>query len=39
MWRHVISAMDSIAALDSDGDGLPDTDTKRNKSFMQRLLS
>ncbi len=30
MWRHVISAMDSIAALDSDGDGLPDTDTKRN---------
>ncbi|MBR4726405.1 MAG: hypothetical protein IK080_00765, partial [Clostridia bacterium] len=30
MWPHVIRAMDSIGALDSDGDGLPDRDTKRN---------
>ena len=30
MWPHVIRAMDSIAALDSDGDGLPDKETKRN---------
>ena len=30
MWPHVIRAMDSIAALDTDGDGLPDRDTKRN---------
>ncbi len=30
MWPHVARAMDSIRALDSDGDGLPDTGTKRN---------
>lgn len=30
MWPHVVLAMDSIGALDSDGDGLPDRDTKRN---------
>lgn len=30
MWPHVIQAMDSIGALDGDGDGLPDRDTKRN---------
>lgn len=30
MWPHVARAMDSIGALDSDGDGLPDRDTKRN---------
>ncbi len=30
MWPHVIRAVDSIGALDSDGDGLPDRGTKRN---------
>lgn len=30
MWPHVVSAMDNTSKLDSDGDGLPDTDTKRN---------
>ncbi|MCR5781387.1 MAG: hypothetical protein K6G90_01485, partial [Clostridia bacterium] len=30
MWPHVIRAMDSISLLDTDGDGLPDKDTKRN---------
>ena len=30
MLPHVIAAMDSIAALDGDGDGLPDRETKRN---------
>ena len=30
MWNHVVRAMDSIGALDTDGDGLPDRDTKRN---------
>lgn len=30
MWQHVIRAIDAIAALDTDGDGLPDRDTKRN---------
>ena len=30
MWPHVIRAMDSLGALDSDGDGLLDRDTKRN---------
>jgi uncharacterized protein (DUF608 family) len=30
MWPHVVRAMDSIGALDSDGDGLPDRETKRN---------
>ena len=30
MWPHVIRAMDSIGALDGDGDGLPEKETKRN---------
>ncbi|MBQ7639310.1 MAG: hypothetical protein IJS90_10460 [Clostridia bacterium] len=30
MWPHVISAVNSIGELDSDGDGLPDRDTTRN---------
>lgn len=30
LWSNVIRAMDSIESLDSDKDGLPDTDTKRN---------
>ena len=30
MWPHVASAVDSIGRLDSDGDGLPDRDTRRN---------
>ena len=30
MWPHVIRAMDSIGALDSNNDGLPDRETKRN---------
>ena len=30
MWSHVCKAMDSIQALDHNGDGLPDHDTKRN---------
>ena len=30
MWPHVCKAMDSIQALDQDGDGLPDHDTRRN---------
>ena len=30
MWPHVGRAMDSIGALDTDGDGLPDRDTTRN---------
>jgi len=30
LWVPVQKAMDSIAQLDSDGDGLPDTDTTRN---------
>ena len=30
MWPHVILAMDSIGALDADGDGLPDKETTRN---------
>jgi len=30
MWRHVVSAVDSIGELDTDGDGLPDSGTKRN---------
>ena len=30
MWPHVIRAMDSIASLDENGDGLPDHGTKRN---------
>ncbi|MCQ2431026.1 MAG: hypothetical protein MJ175_00320 [Clostridia bacterium] len=30
LWPYVCRAMDSIEALDTDGDGLPDTDTSRN---------
>ncbi len=30
MWPHVISAVNSIGELDTDGDGLPDSGTKRN---------
>ena len=30
MWPHVIKAIDSIAGLDADGDGLPDRGTTRN---------
>jgi len=30
LWPHVCLAMDSIGALDSDGDGLPDQNTRRN---------
>lgn len=30
LWTNIVKAMDSIAQLDSDGDGLPDTGTKRN---------
>ena len=30
MWPHIVRAMDNIAALDKDGDGLPDHDTQRN---------
>ncbi|MBQ4047464.1 MAG: hypothetical protein IJC93_03740 [Clostridia bacterium] len=30
LWPHVTRAMDSIAELDQNGDGLPDTGTKRN---------
>ena len=30
MWDHVVRAMDSIEALDQNGDGLPDHDTGRN---------
>lgn len=30
LWDNVKRAMASIESLDSDGDGLPDTDTKRN---------
>ncbi len=30
MWPHVIRAVDSIGELDTDGDGLPDSGTKRN---------
>ena len=30
MWPHVIAAIDSIGALDADGDGLPDRETTRN---------
>lgn len=30
LWSNVCRAMDSAALLDSDGDGLPDTDTRRN---------
>lgn len=30
LWPHITKAMDSTAELDTDGDGLPDTDTRRN---------
>lgn len=30
MWPHVIRAVDAIGALDTDGDGLPDSGTTRN---------
>lgn len=30
LWPHVVRAMDSTAALDADGDGLPDHETRRN---------
>lgn len=30
LWENVKKAMDSIEKLDTDGDGLPDYDTKRN---------
>ncbi|MGQ9454947.1 MAG: GH116 family glycosyl hydrolase [Armatimonadota bacterium] len=30
LWPHIVRAMDNTALLDSDGDGLPDTDTRRN---------
>ncbi len=30
MWSHVQRAMDSTQTLDTDGDGLPDYNTKRN---------
>lgn len=30
LWGNVIRAMDSIESLDTDGDGLPDSETKRN---------
>lgn len=30
LWSNIIRAMDSIESLDTDGDGLPDSETKRN---------
>ncbi len=30
LWNNVVRAMDSIESLDTDGDGLPDSETKRN---------
>lgn len=30
LWNNVIRAMDSIESLDTDSDGLPDSETKRN---------
>lgn len=30
LWENVRNAMDSIEKIDTDGDGLPDSDTKRN---------
>ena len=30
LWPHLVSAMANTAALDQDGDGLPDHDTRRN---------
>jgi uncharacterized protein (DUF608 family) len=30
LWPHIVKAMDALDAIDTDGDGLPDTDTRRN---------
>ncbi|MEN6665991.1 MAG: GH116 family glycosyl hydrolase [Phycisphaerae bacterium] len=30
LWPHIVAAMNNTAALDADGDGLPDHDTCRN---------
>jgi len=30
MWPHIVRAMDNTRRLDTDGDGLPDHDTRRN---------
>ncbi len=30
LWPHILRAMDNTALLDTDGDGLPDSDTRRN---------
>lgn len=30
LWPHIIRAMENTALLDTDGDGLPDSDTRRN---------
>ncbi|MGB9620581.1 MAG: GH116 family glycosyl hydrolase, partial [Armatimonadota bacterium] len=30
VWPHIVRAMENTARLDTDGDGLPDTDTRRN---------
>jgi len=30
VWPHIVRAMENTALLDTDGDGLPDTDTRRN---------
>lgn len=30
LWPHILRAMDNTELLDADGDGLPDTDTRRN---------
>jgi uncharacterized protein (DUF608 family) len=30
LWPHIVSAMENTLLLDADGDGLPDTDTRRN---------
>lgn len=30
MWPHVVRAIENTARLDTDGDGIPDSDTRRN---------
>jgi uncharacterized protein (DUF608 family) len=30
LWPNIVKAMDNAAELDTDGDGLPDADTRRN---------